>query len=120
MKTVKIDPFPGHGTQMCTLGKCHWSVARLIELSRELPVMEIPIVHMNIVVDIVERKTVRDFVMHMKSVLAADLDYPIILDEDGEIMDGRHRLAKALLEGRETIKAVRFEENPSPCRHDDD
>jgi len=41
---------------------------------------------------------------------------PIILDEDGELMDGRHRIMKALLIGLETVKAVRFDQNPPPCR----
>ena len=54
-------------------------------------------------------------VRHIKSVLAADLSYPIILDEDGEIMDGRHRVMKALIDGEESIRAVRFSENPAPC-----
>lgn len=44
------------------------------------------------------------------------MDIPLILDEDGEVMDGRHRLMKAMLTGAETIKAVRFDENPSPCQ----
>ena len=47
---------------------------------------------------------------------AADLSRPIILDEDGELMDGRHRLMKAMLLGEESVLAVRFDENPSPCR----
>jgi ParB-like chromosome segregation protein Spo0J len=54
-------------------------------------------------------------VMHMHAVKNADLKYPIILDEDGEIMDGRHRIMKALYLGVESIKAVRFDANPSPC-----
>jgi hypothetical protein len=66
-----------------------------------------------------EKLTLRKMVMHMKAVNDADLSYPIILDEDGEIMDGRHRIMKAILLGHKTIKAVRFEENPSPCRIDD-
>ena len=56
---------------------------------------------------------------HMKSVNSANLKYPIILDEDGEVMDGRHRIMKAMLENKKTIKAVRFNENPSPCKRDD-
>ena len=44
----------------------------------------------------------------------ADMSYPIIMDDEGFIMDGWHRVAKALLEGRETIKAVRFENTPAP------
>lgn len=63
-----------------------------------------------------EKLKLRDFVMHMKAVNEADLSYPIIIDEDGELMDGRHRLMKAMLEGAETIKVVRFEKNPTPCR----
>lgn len=105
-------------TQMCNLGKCHWSVARLHQLARDLPVMEIPLEHLNVYqkYDI----TLRQMVMHMQAVEKADLSFPIILDEDGEILDGRHRIMKALFTGQKTIKAVRFLENPSPCRHDDD
>jgi hypothetical protein len=43
-------------------------------------------------------------VTHMKAVNDADLEKPIILDEDGELMDGRHRMMKAMLTGAETIK----------------
>ena len=56
---------------------------------------------------------------HFKAVVAADLDCPIILEEDGDIMDGRHRIMKAMYEGRDTIKAVRFDANPSPCKEDE-
>ena len=76
--------------------------------------MEIPLDHMN-VFHVYESMQLRELVGHMKAVLDADMDRPIILDEDGEIMDGRHRLMRALLEGRATIKAVRFPENPAPC-----
>ncbi len=44
----------------------------------------------------------------MKSVMDADLDFPILLNEDGVIIDGRHRLCKALYLGEKTIKARRF------------
>ncbi len=99
---------------MCSIGKNEWSVARLFELSKDLPVMEIPLNHLNVYCTY-EKLSIRDMVMHMKAVNAADLQKPIILDEDGEIMDGRHRIMKALLNGEETIKAVRFDENPWPC-----
>jgi hypothetical protein len=104
--------------QMARLGRHHWSVSRLFELSRQLPVMDVPLTHLNLYYTY-EKLTLRDMVMHMAAVNDADLDYPIIMDEDGEVMDGRHRIMKALLLGHETIKAVRFETNPSPCRVDD-
>lgn len=102
---------------MAKLGSHEWSVARLFTLAKDLPVMTIPLDHLNIYLKYKDL-TLRELVGHMKSVNDADLKYPIILDEDGEVMDGRHRIMKAMLENKKTIKAVRFEENPSPCRED--
>ena len=114
---VKIESFISPDVQMSQIGRHHWSVSRLFELARELPVMNISLDHLNIYHKY-EDITLRDMVMHMKAVNEANLDYPIILDEDGDMMDGRHRLMKALLTGAKTIKAVRFEKNPSPCKVD--
>jgi len=100
--------------QMCTLGYNRWSVARLFELSKNLTVMEIPIGHLNIY-HTYDKLTLRNMVTHLNAIVKADLSFPIILDEDGEIMDGRHRIMKVLFEGKKTIKAVRFNKNPSPC-----
>lgn len=111
---MNIKTFYSPHQQMSQLGSHKWSCARLFELSRDLPVMEIPLNHLNVYYKY-ENLTLRDMVMHMHAVNNADLDMPIILDEDGELMDGRHRLMKAMLLGSETIKAVRFEENPPPC-----
>ncbi len=111
---MKIEPFLSVDTQMSRLGKHSWSVARLIQLSKPLKVMEIPLDHLNVYYKY-DELTLRNMVTHMKAVQDADLDFPIILDEDGELMDGRHRIMKAMLCGAETIKAVRFDENPEPC-----
>lgn len=102
--------------QMAQIGKHYWAVPRLIQLASGLSVFDAQINCLNVwkKYDV----TMREFVMHMKAVQDADLKYPIILDEDGEIMDGRHRIMKAILLGKQTVKAVRFDENPSPCRVD--
>lgn len=115
---MKIKKWHSPKDQMCNLGRHSWDVSRLFELSRNLPVMEVPLDHL-CVHYLYEKITLRDMVMHMQAVNDADLNMPIILDEDGELMDGRHRLMKAMLTGAETIKAVRFDENPAPCRIDD-
>ena len=47
-----------------------------------------------------------------------DLARPIILGADGRVMDGMHRVAKAILEGNATIKAVRFLKEPDPDYRD--
>jgi len=115
---MKIVDWIKPDAQMARIGRHHWSVPRLFELSRNLPVMDVVIDHMSTYF-VYEKLTLRELIAHMKAVEAADLSYPIILDEDGDLMDGRHRLMKAIMQGHATIKAVRFDENPSPCRLDE-
>jgi len=110
---MKIPVWFSPKEQSCSLGRHTWTVARLIELSRDLPIMDISLDHLNVYYSY-EKLTLRDMVMHMNAIMAADLTKPIILDEDGELMDGRHRIMKALFIGDKTIKSVRFEENPRP------
>lgn len=116
---MKIKDWLSPQEQTCRIGNQYWNVARLFELSRHLPVMKIPLDHMYLYTTYKEL-SLREMVMHMRAVLNADMSKPIILDEDGEIMDGRHRLMNALLNEEETILAVRFDENPIPCRVGED
>jgi hypothetical protein len=109
------EKFCSPETQMSRLSNHSWSVARLIELSKKLKPFKIPLKHINSYYRY-EKLTLREMVGHIKAVLDADLKYPIILDEDGEIMDGRHRLMKAILNGEKSIFAVRFKKNPTPCK----
>lgn len=90
-----------------------WKVSDISVAAKDLDVMDIPLDHLCIDRKIAET-SLRQFVAHMKMVLDADLSYPIILDENGNIFDGRHRAALALLNGDETIKAVRFDKDPAP------
>ncbi|MEM6854516.1 MAG: hypothetical protein AAF911_05250 [Planctomycetota bacterium] len=95
-------------------GLLAWDIDRLIDLSRSRPVQKIALS------DIREfdepfwfnqedlRPTVRDVAEHAKLIRDCDLQYPIILDHTGRVMDGMHRVAKAWLEGAETVNAVRF------------
>ena len=115
---MSVKPFPKPKEQMCQLGKHRWHVIRLFALAEGLPVMNVPLGHINMF-HVYDRLTLRELAGHMVAVQEADLSCPIILDEDGEIMDGRHRLMKAIIDGEKTIKAVRFTENPEPCRVDE-
>lgn len=58
--------------------------------------------------------TPRSILEHMQLILACDLSYPVILAEDGRVMDGMHRVCKAILQGHEEIPAVRFLQTPEP------
>jgi hypothetical protein len=42
------------------------------------------------------------------------LDHPIIIDPEGRVMDGMHRVCKALIGGLKTIKAVKLSAMPEP------
>jgi hypothetical protein len=101
-----------------------WDVDRLIALSRDLPVHEVAIADLW-QVDAPHWGTVtpRDLAAHLELLEAANLAYPIILSADGRVMDGMHRVVKALMAGRDTIAAVRFELQPEPdhrhCRPED-
>ena len=113
-----IDKWGSPQHQMCKIGRHHWSIPRLFELVRDLPVMNIPMDHLYIYYTY-DKLTLREMVSHLKAINDSDLSFPIILDEDGELMDGRHRIMKALLDGEKTIKAVRFDKNPTPCKETD-
>lgn len=94
-----------------------WDVGRLIILARNLPVSTIEIPEDE--VDSVywfdndrNQPTVRKVIEHIRLIEATDRRYPVILGADGRVMDGMHRIAKALLAGRNTIQAVQFKIDP--------
>jgi len=106
-----------------------WDVARLIRLSRDLPIHDLPLDAISEVdSDYWFRygplvPTVRRVVEHMRLTTEVDLSYPIILAASGRVMDGMHRVARAILDGHSTIQAVRFVTDPEPdyrnCSLDD-
>jgi hypothetical protein len=58
--------------------------------------------------------TLREVAKHADRITKADLSYPIILNHDGSLMDGGHRICKALINGQTSILAVKFFEIPTP------
>lgn len=101
-------------------GLLAWDVDRLIEGSRGLPRERVALASIRELDEVYwfdgerERPTCRRVLDHLRLVLDADLSYPIILGADGRVMDGMHRVGRALLEGHDDIEAVRFAEDPEP------
>jgi hypothetical protein len=97
-----------------------WDIDRLLELSADLPVKDVPLTSIAEIDSVYwfgadgSSATVRILVRHMELVNAAELSYPVILGADGLVMDGMYRIAKSLLQRRPTVRAVQFEEQPSP------
>jgi hypothetical protein len=99
-------------------GLLAWDVDRLIDLSRDFPRRHVRITDLGEL----DRKwsgdneapTWRALLDHIRLIHEADLSFPIILAANGEVMDGRHRIAKAALANRDTIECVQFEVDPPP------
>lgn len=93
-----------------------WSVAKLQDDAKDLPVFDCPIAALDLSNVIWRGENMLGLAFHCKRVMDADLDCPILLDWSGAIADGRHRVLKAIIEGRRTIKARRMTWKPTPCR----
>ena len=95
-------------------GLLAWDVHRLIKCTSGLPPFEFPISAIRELdeafwaSDTGEMPTCRQIAEHARLMNEADLGHPIILDPDNRVMDGMHRVCKALNEGRQTIRAVRL------------
>ena len=96
-----------------------WDVDRLVELSRDLPVMQVDLAEITEVDSVYWfsygwQPTVRAVVEHIRLIEQVDMAYPIILSPDGRVMDGMHRVARAMLGGAVTVAAVRLPRLPEP------
>lgn len=94
-----------------------WDVDRLIELSANLPVIE---VSLDDIAELDESywfetpPTCRQIAEHVNLCNAADLSYPIILSASGRVLDGMHRVLKALSHDLKSIKAVKLQSDLPP------
>ena len=92
-----------------------WDVDRLVRLSKHLEPVLVPLVEIR---ELDEpfwgSMTCRDVAGHVRLVNESELSFPIILSGDGRVMDGMHRVLKALLRGESHIRAVRFTSDPEP------
>lgn len=100
-------------------GKRIWKTARLIELSKDIPEFDL---HLNSIdISVMPWANVRsedvrllDVLHHIERVNNANLNYPVLVMPCGYVCNGWHRIAKAILRGKETVKAKRFEKMPEP------
>lgn len=101
-------------------GVLAWDIRRLVELARDLPVKQ---VQLSDIAELDETHwynhegdspTCRSLLEHMQLIDEVDLGCPIILDQHGRVMDGMHRVCRAVREGKGSVPAVRFAANPRP------
>ncbi len=117
---MDTDFFESHSHSVDNQGqKRTWQVKRLWELTRDFPRFQYRVSSFDkFDEDLwfcgVNKPTVGRVLEHMQRIETADLKYPIILSEDGRVMDGVHRILKARRLGQEWVSAVQFEINPKP------
>lgn len=101
-------------------GLMAWDIHRLIELSKNLPVLDVALVDIQEIDEPFwfahedDVPTCRKISEHAKLIGEVDTNFPIILFSDGRVADGMHRVCRALIDGAQTIKAVRFSKDPEP------
>jgi 8-oxo-dGTP pyrophosphatase MutT (NUDIX family) len=105
-----------------------WDVDRLIALTVGLEIERVPLSSVTELDEVYwfnsqKTPTVRAVIDHVRLIDAADPSYPVILGPDGRVMDGMHRIARAVLAGLDSIDAVRLRSLPPPdyrnCSPDD-
>lgn len=118
LSSKNIKKIPKHSRVIA--GKRHiWYVPNLWACSKHLPVIEIDVESIG-ALDIDcwfhpgTEPTIRNVAQHCQRIIEANLEYPIILHADGSLMDGGHRVAKALIQNIKKVKAVRFDITPEP------
>lgn len=97
-----------------------WDVRRLIELSKDFAIKkvdpgsleDIHKPHWYLEQDAIPSPL--SMIGHYRLIQECDLAYPIILDAEGRVMDGMHRVCKALLNNIKEIDAVQFLTDPDP------
>ena len=100
-------------------GTLAWDVHRLIARARELPVQQLPLAQIaeldeNHWFAHGELPAPRALLQHWQLADAADLRFPILLSAEGRVMDGMHRILKALRLGHTHIAAQQFVQTPAP------
>ena len=92
-----------------------WDVDRLVAMTKHLAPELVPLSAIGEVDETYwGEMTCRKVGEHARLIDECDLSYPIILSSDGRVMDGMHRVLKALNQGETHIRAVRFAVDPEP------
>lgn len=92
-----------------------YEVSDLIELAKDLKPFDLDIRGIDISFTPWGEYSLKGFCYHVQRMNKIKGEHHIILDDTGYICDGWHRLAKAIIEGKETIKAVRLTVMPDKC-----
>lgn len=111
--TLDLDPLKFYESTYTAYGNSY-DAPTLVQFAKDknYPVFDMPIVGIDMSGLPFAVNSFAQFVWQLSRVMKTDLAYPILLDDHGTICDGWHRVAKAVMEGQSTIKAIRLQEMP--------
>lgn len=89
-----------------------YPIPNLITASKDFEVFNLEVAFLYKGDAVAPDTTLLEFAEHMKLVMKSNLRFPIMLSPLNNLLDGRHRLTKAIYLGNKTIKAVKFETMP--------
>ncbi|HVX93247.1 MAG TPA: hypothetical protein VHA74_04010 [Candidatus Dojkabacteria bacterium] len=114
-------------------GKTFYDVNQLIELSKGFPILKVPLKdlehnlrdecwgddncgvskEMRTPLNVYKNRDKGEFFKkHYDRAMELNLETPILIDKNNNIIDGNHRLLKAFIQNKEFIPAIRFNELP--------
>jgi hypothetical protein len=99
----------------------YWRMSTIWSAAEGKATISVSIANLNILDEVVwfggpknVEPTIRRVADHARDIVRADLSYPIIMTKSGDVLDGAHRIAKAYLDGTETLPAVVLDDWPPP------
>lgn len=101
-------------------GLLAWDIRKLIAKASALTPLEIPLESIQELDEPYwfdlegDSPSCRKIAEHSRIIEEADLSWPIVIDHDGRVMDGMHRVCKALNQGLTSILAYRLAAVPEP------
>ena len=101
-------------------GVLAWDIDRLLRLTSAHEPVDLPLERIRELDETFwfsgdnDTPTCRLVAEHAKLINETSLDHPIIIDPEGRVMDGMHRVCKALIGGLKTIRAVQLPAMPEP------
>ena len=98
--------------QFQTYDDIRYPVAALIAASKDFEVIELPVEFLYRGNGLTPDPSLHEFAIAMKRVMKSDLKFPIILSPINTVLDGKHRLTKAIYQGETSIKCVKFHSMP--------
>lgn len=101
---------PGFGR--FTKGDMSWDMSSIFEAADSIEAYELQLSAIDLSVNPWNIDDIDSLLYHMKRINTLDDSYPIIQDPKGFIIDGWHRVVKAIMRGDRVIKAKRLKIMP--------